>query len=433
MMSLDLLLVRRWPERRAVILSTAAVGFAAVFAGARLGGDASPAIDVLHVLPVMLVALELGLAGGLAAAALATGLVFAGDALSVFTFSVAFLTAGAIAGRFSDRMRAARAREQRLLDSGLALSEVRTSTALAAAVAEAALRAPRVVGAAAAIDGHATATRGATGRRHTTTPILARGARIGTVTVVHDVALEPEDLAALELLALQAGLAADNQRLRGREREAAAVGAQLRSTRDQLREHRSELGHLLADQEDERRRVAEVLHEDLAQSLAGVLLGLRMLRREAPGDALEEVHGQIVGVLDDVRETATSLRPTALAQLGLVPALEALARQSGGRMSVSAERVPEPLPEPLRTGIYRLVEHAVAAGTAAPARLHVEAAGEYLDVHLELELDDPKRLVVAHSWVAVLGGSMQVEPLPAGRSRVRVRLPLHAVIEHPTA
>jgi hypothetical protein len=149
------------------------------------------------------------------------------DAVGLVTRSVAFVTAGAIAGRFSDRMRAARAREQRLLDSGLVLNEIRTSAALAAAVADAALQTPGAVGSAAAIDGHASAARGRPGHERTTMPIMARRERVGSITVIHDAALRPEDQAALELLALQAGLAADNQRLLVREREAAALAALL--------------------------------------------------------------------------------------------------------------------------------------------------------------------------------------------------------------
>ena len=65
--------VRRWFERRPVILAAAAIGFAAV----AVAGEPE-----LYVLPVMLAALELGLAGGLVAAAAAAALVVAGGALA---------------------------------------------------------------------------------------------------------------------------------------------------------------------------------------------------------------------------------------------------------------------------------------------------------------------------------------------------------------
>jgi hypothetical protein len=73
------LLVRRWPERRPVVLAAGALGLAAVAAIVQLSGD--PPVAVLYVLPVLLVALELGLAGGLAAAAIAMALALSGGAV----------------------------------------------------------------------------------------------------------------------------------------------------------------------------------------------------------------------------------------------------------------------------------------------------------------------------------------------------------------
>jgi signal transduction histidine kinase len=63
------------------------------------------------------------------------------------------------------------------------------------------------------------------------------------------------------------------------------------------------------------------------------MLGLRRLERS---DALDDVHRQLLRVLDDVRGIATALRPPALGQLGLVPALQGLG------LTVHAHGVPEP-------------------------------------------------------------------------------------------
>ena len=58
------LLVRRWPERRPVVLAAAALAFAAW--PPRSSAARDPALGaLLSVLPIMLAALELGLVGGL--------------------------------------------------------------------------------------------------------------------------------------------------------------------------------------------------------------------------------------------------------------------------------------------------------------------------------------------------------------------------------
>jgi signal transduction histidine kinase len=402
-MSFDaVLLARSWPERRPVVLASAVLGFAAVAAG-----DPG-AVAALHVLPVVLVALELGLSGGLAAAALAVVLALAGGAASnIVPLALAVVTAGAVAGRFSDKMRAAHAREQRLLDSGLALTAATGYERLPAEVGTAALRTPRATGVAVEFDGAPPYFAGRSGGRTATTHIAARGALIGRVHISHERELDPGDRAARGLLALHAGLAADNHHLLAQ---------------------RSGLGRVLDAVEDDRRRLAETLHEELAQALAAVLLGLRMVGRDQPSCSLQDLHRQVAGVLDGVRSMATTLRPWTLAQLGLVPALEGLSQEHG--LSVEAVGVVDPLPEPLRTGTYRLVEQVVAGARGEPATLRLTGSSDRLDAALDVAIDRTSEPVAAAgAQAALLGGSLRAEPLAGGGTRLRIRLPLQEPVE----
>ena len=254
-MSLDSsLLIRRWPERRPVVLAAAALTFAAVAAAVVAAGD--PALGVLSVLPVMLAALELGLVGGLVAAAGATALVLADGAVLP---AVAPLAVAAVAGRFSDRMRAVHARGQRLLDSALALGEPGAYHRLPGIVATAAVRTPRATGAAVELEGIGSAVAGRMKGRRTSTPIAARRALLGRIEMAPSAgALDPEDR---------------------RRPGAAGPPGRARRRRPAPAQQRCGLGHLLDAQEDDRRRLAETLHEEPAQVLAAVLMRLRMLRR----------------------------------------------------------------------------------------------------------------------------------------------------------
>ena len=318
-MSLDpTLLVRRWPERRPVVLAVAAVGFAAVAAAVQATGNAD--LGTLYVLPVMLAALELGLIGGLAVAAGAGVLtVVSGDVAP----AVVALVVGGVAGRFSTRMR--------------------------------------------------------------------------------------------ELLREQAELAAENRQLLEQEREALALEAE-------LLEQRTGLGRLLDAHEDDRRRHAQTLHEELAQVLAGVLMTLRALRRQgADSTLLDELHGQLVGVMAELRDLATELRPSTLAEFGVVPALEAL-----GDVAIEADELERPLPEPLQIGVYRLVQHVLAsAEPGARVRLSTEAG--QLDIVLDAAPRGTEPVTAARARVALLGGALTTEGLPDGRIRLSARLPLQPV------
>jgi signal transduction histidine kinase len=414
------LLVRRWPERRPVVLTAGALGFVAVLVA---GGPADAGLGALYILPVLLVALELGLLGGGIAAVGAAAVSLASGALPA---AVAALVAGAIAGRFSDRMRAVHVREQRLVESGLALGEPDAQRRLPRTIAAAAMNMPRVAGVEVQLDGAATVAMGRIEGPRSVSDIVARGVVLGHI-VAHHRRPAHEDRAAIELLAVQGALAADNQRLLAQERQAALLEAELRQMRDDLLEQRSGLGRLLAAQEHDRQRVADTLHEELAQVLAAVLLGLRMVRRRGSFDdaALDELHGQVVGVLEDIRQLAGALRPAPLAHLGLVPALEALQDDFRG-LSVEAGGLPEPLPEPLRTGLYRLVESALrAARPGSPADVELRAAGRRLDLVVDVDLvDAAEPLAAARARAALLKGTLRPERLPDGRTRLRARLPV---------
>src|ERR1019366_3104247 len=124
--------VRRWSERRLVVLAVAAGLFAGVCALRQTSADGADATELLYVVPILLVALELGLFAGIGAAALALGLVGIWtlsshanlDAVGIFTRGVAFFPVGTVAGHFGDRMRDARNRQHLLLQSGLALADL---------------------------------------------------------------------------------------------------------------------------------------------------------------------------------------------------------------------------------------------------------------------------------------------------------------------
>jgi two-component system sensor histidine kinase UhpB len=85
----------------------------------------------------------------------------------------------------------------------------------------------------------------------------------------------------------------------------------------------------LTAQEDERRRVAQELHDEVGQSLTVVLLGLKQARDRAPDtEAVEVVEGlqeTTRSALEEVRRISQRLRPGMLEDLGLLSSLASLA------------------------------------------------------------------------------------------------------------
>jgi len=433
------LLVRRWPERRPLLLGSAVVLFVTVFASVVLADDASLGLAFLAVVPIVLVALELGQRGGIAVASIAFAVVVAAaalghpvmDSVAVAVRGSLFLTVGTVAGHFSDRMRATHLREDRLLRSGLRLSAVNTPERLRQAVVSEALSMPGVHAAEVTVDGVSLAGGQARHGLRSSAAMQAHGVDLGRIEAFHDAPLSAEDGAAFELLARQSALTAENLRLLGLDRERAALEVRLREVRRELLESRSGAGVLLQAEEDEKRRLAGKLHEDLAQVLAAVLLGIRMLeRRSADGSAahLQQLHDQVAEVLAEVREVARELRPVVLDQLGLRAAVATLglaAEERGADVLVDVGSVPRELPEDVETAVFRLVEHALDSTDGGRLRASIEEADGALRIGIAMQRPDPAVLLALRTRAESLGGSTQVVP-PDGRgmTQLRVTLPI---------
>ena len=124
--------LRRWLEHRISSLATvvfAAVLFAGILALRVASGDSGDATLVLFVIPIALCAVEFGMRGGLAAAALAIALLVGWDAassehlslLGVATRATAYLIGGGLLGRFVDERNALEAKVERHYDLSLDL------------------------------------------------------------------------------------------------------------------------------------------------------------------------------------------------------------------------------------------------------------------------------------------------------------------------
>ena len=119
-------------------------------------------------------------------------------------------------------------------------------------------------------------------------------------------------------------------------------------------------------QEAERRRLARELHDETGQALTSILLGLAAVERAETAEearvAAGELRELVVETLQNVRRLAVELRPSALDDFGLEPALRRLGQtvREGGTLDVQvetrlgAERL---LPE-VETAVYRIVQEA---------------------------------------------------------------------------
>lgn len=153
---------------------------------------------------------------------------------------------------------------------------------------------------------------------------------------------------------------------------------------------------MVGQHEEERRQLSLHLHDETAQVFTAVRLRLGLMReRAAPADAQEL--DRALGLLDDglasIRGITQELRPPLLDDIGLVPALRALADESAERFGLPiAVRLPDLLPPLARDAelaLFRALQEMLsnAAAHAGASRVEVDVTVEAAAVRLRVRDD----------------------------------------------
>jgi len=132
---------------------------------------------------------------------------------------------------------------------------------------------------------------------------------------------------------------------------------------------RGYLGAMTAGQEEERRRLARELHDDTVQALIALdqraQLALHAAREATPAarERLTEVRGMTSDLIDHVRRVIRAMRPIYLEDLGLLPALEMLARDvetdTNLKVSFNVTGAPRRLGTAEEIGLYRIAQESL--------------------------------------------------------------------------
>lgn len=201
-------------------------------------------------------------------------------------------------------------------------------------------------------------------------PIVRRFEAVGVI-VAGDrstpEALAGDDERLLQAYATRTVLVLElNQALSAERNRADAVERLVASEiRDAAR--RETLRRVVEAQERERRRLAIELHDETGQSLAAVLMGLRRLEESTDPATVratvDELRETVVNAVQELRALAVELRPKALDDFGLSPALERLidtySRRTGLTVDSHLAGLEPRLPEPVESALYRIVQEAL--------------------------------------------------------------------------
>jgi len=269
-------------------------------------------------------------------------------------------------------------------------------------------------------------TRALAARTGLYAPLIARGRGFGVIAVHDKLSTNGRftdgDLRLAEIFA---------------GRAAVAVALSERVARDTVR-------RVVAAQEEERRRLALELHDETGQALTSILLGIKAIRgaktTEASERAEADVRALVVQALQDVRALAVELRPAALDDFGLGPAVERLAQTFGERSGIDTtveSHLEDRLAPEVETTLYRVVQEALSNVIKHAGAEHVSIVISHRGPRVAATIDDDGAgfdetevradalgLTGMRERLALVGGTLEIESRPGSGTTIAAQVPL---------
>ena len=291
-------------------------------------------------------------------------------------------------------------------------------------------------------------------------PLYEGGVLVGYAKIARDLTKEKE--ADINLRSAHDRL---EERVRDRTLELAesnvALVAEVTDRRIAEEQVKNLLRQLVGIQEDERRRIARDLHDHLGQQLTALRLNLEALKERCGDDEelcrqLEQTQ-EVARRLDaDVDFLAWELRPAALDDLGLVPALAKFIQEWSQHFRIPAEfhqggMESVRLAPDIEITIYRIAQEALnniykyaRAGRAnlilerhdSCVALIIEDDGVGFDLNEGTTLAPDDRgmgLIGMRERAALIGGTLEIETAPGEGTTIFARIPVFFAATEETA
>ena len=283
---------------------------------------------------------------------------------------------------------------------------------------------------------------------------LARAGRLRILSGVLMIGIALLDVALLIVAATL--LARQAQRRAAQTEQLARANEELEQ---RVRRRTSELSalsnHLQQLSEKEKATLARELHDELGGLLIAVKMDVSWLRKRWPNPAtdIEARWARVFKVLDDgvdfKRRVVETLRPTLLDNMGLLPAVRWIVQETCSRVGLQyTELYPEQPPrlsDDAAIMLFRLVQESltniVKHARATHVRVQIDVNAQEMTVLLEdngIGIDADRREAIGSHGLATMrhrvrscGGSLSIESVPQGGTRVLAHLPLAGILQGP--
>jgi signal transduction histidine kinase len=276
-----------------------------------------------------------------------------------------------------------------------------------------------------------------TGTSFIAVPLVAQGRTVGALCLAHRAAFS--NYAVIQTVAQHLGMALANAHLYTEVQDKEKLRGQL-------------LERAVAAQEEERKRIARELHDEMGQMLTALGVGLGGVEQTMAQDTelaryqIAELKNMMMRAIDSLRQFISDLRPSVLDDMGLVAALRWIAQQyaerTGLAMNVEVIGAKRRLASQIETVLFRIAQEGLnniarhARATRATVRL------EFIDASVFLIIEDDgcgfsvDQVLGAHptqrAWgllgvqerVTLVGGKFKINSAPGQGTELIVQIPI---------
>ncbi|MBE0543347.1 MAG: sensor histidine kinase [Verrucomicrobia bacterium] len=228
--------------------------------------------------------------------------------------------------------------------------------------------------------------------------------------------------------------------------------SQLLTKSDQLQGQLRRLSRqIISAQEDERKKISRELHNVIAQSLTGINLRLAALKKEAAVNTrgldrnIARTQRLVEQSVSIVHQFARELRPAALDDLGLIPALHSFMKnftsQTGVQTRLTASKRVEELDTARRTVLYRVAQEALTNVSRHARASHAQVNIQKVNGAMCLSIVDNGRgfqverlshaqkikrlgLLGMRERVEMINGRFTIESAPGQGTTIQAQIPL---------
>lgn len=209
-------------------------------------------------------------------------------------------------------------------------------------------------------------------------------------------------------------------------------------------------------QEDERKRIAQSLHDDTGQALSSLIFNLERIEHRLSDDQ-EELRIKIAScralasdTLRELRKIMLGLRPSILDDLGLIPAIRWYGRsnleEAGIQFEFSEPTDLPPLPNWVTVSLFRIAQEAINNiihhSRASAVKLSLDNGDSELiltvtDNGIGFKVDENNQEAIAHQHWGILGmreraetmnAKFEIESNPGKGTTIRIRVPKSGII-----